>query len=170
MRQLLNVKVIVKHYADTNQYLNYYYQFKYSGICGSQIDGWYVKDSAPHYYCQKDSGGWTLLWLCIDCMIPPVSMIVTTCYVSSSILNCFEINLLFRRLILKMKLQHFWRVAKSLIIILWSQFQTISCWIDTFKLDISDVNNIKNRAGVQTKVNDFGYTDGIGYLDEVSTQ
>ncbi|XP_063679907.1 phospholipase A2 group XV-like [Bolinopsis microptera] len=84
------------------------------GICGSQIDGWYVKDSAPHYYCTKDSGGWTLLWLCIDCMLPP----------------------------------------------------TISCWTDTFRLDISDVSDIKNRAGVQTKVNDFGYTDGIGYLDE----
>lgn len=54
------------------------------------------------------------------------------------------------------------------IILIWSQLQTISCWIDTFKLDISDVKNIKNRAGVQTKVNDFGYTDGIGYLDEVS--
>ncbi|KAL5258335.1 hypothetical protein ACHWQZ_G008986 [Mnemiopsis leidyi] len=46
------------------------------GICGSQIDGWYVKDSAPHYYCQKDSGGWTLLWLCIDCMIPPHHFVV----------------------------------------------------------------------------------------------
>ena len=45
-----------------------------TGICGSQIDGWYVKDSAPHYYCTKDSGGWTLLWLCIDCMLPPVCM------------------------------------------------------------------------------------------------
>jgi hypothetical protein len=44
-----------------------------SGICGSQIDGWYVKDSVPHYYCEKNSGYWTQLWLCLDCMLPPVS-------------------------------------------------------------------------------------------------
>ena len=49
-----------------------------------------------------------------------------------------------------------------------SRFQVIQCWTDTFSLNNSDVNNIRNRDGVQTKVNDFGYTDGIGYLDKVT--
>jgi len=84
------------------------------GIFGSQVDGWYKKESVPHYYCTKDSKDWTTLWLCLECMLPP----------------------------------------------------TLSCWMDTFSLNITDIDDICDREGVQTKVNDFGYTDGIGYLDK----
>ena len=45
----------------------------------------------------------------------------------------------------------------------------LGCWTDNFSLNITDLNDIKNRDGVQTKVNDFGYTDGISYLDSVRT-
>ena len=34
------------------------------------------------------------------------------------------------------------------------------------KLNVSDTGEAKNMPGVQTKVNDFGYTDGIAYLDK----
>lgn len=84
------------------------------GVFGSQVEGWYEKGSAPHIYCSKNSKGWTTLWLCIECMLPPV----------------------------------------------------LSCWVDNIKLNVSDVKNIRNRDGVQTKVNDWGYTDGIDYLDK----
>ena len=43
----------------------------------------------------------------------------------------------------------------------------LSCWVDNIKLNVSDVRNIRNRDGVRTKVNDWGYTDGIDYLDKV---
>ena len=46
----------------------------------------------------------------------------------------------------------------------------LGCWTDNFSLNITDLNDIKNRDGVQTKVNDFGYVEGIGYLDKVRKQ
>ena len=47
------------------------------GIFGSQLDAWYNKTVAPHYICSKDSGGFTTIWLCFQCMVPKVTAFAT---------------------------------------------------------------------------------------------
>jgi len=83
------------------------------GIFGSQIDGWIDKDEAPHYFCQKKSGGWVTLWLCLECMVPKV----------------------------------------------------LDCWVDNMLLNFTN-GDFKDRDGVQSRVNDFGGTEGIENLDK----